>query len=160
MKPSAPSALKVVLDTQVLLRGAVARTASLTAKIYEAWRHGRFTLLLSEPILAEVEAVLGRPEVLEKLRLNPIEARALVALLQRRASFVHPAASIRRSRDPGDDKFLECAVAGPADYVVSADADLLSLREVHGIPIIDVPTIWQKMVEASDASEGSEGLGG
>jgi uncharacterized protein len=43
------------------------------------------------------------------------------------------------------DKFLECAVAGRADYVVSGDADLLSLREVQGIPIVDAPTFWQAL---------------
>ena len=80
MRPSEPSAPRVVLDTQVLLRGAVAKTESLTAKIYDAWRGGRFTLLLSDAILAEIEDVLGRPEVLEKLRLSPIEARGLITL--------------------------------------------------------------------------------
>jgi len=49
------------------------------------------------------------------------------------------------SRDPTDDKFLECAVAGGADYVVSADADLLNLREVRGIPILDAPTFWRRL---------------
>jgi hypothetical protein len=36
MTPSTPSELRVVLDTQVLLRGAMAKSASLTAKIYDA----------------------------------------------------------------------------------------------------------------------------
>ncbi len=147
MKPSEPSALRVVLDTQLLLRGAVAKTESLTARIYDAWRDGRFVLVLSESILTEIEAVLSRPEVLQKLRLSPIEARALVALLRRRAVLVTPMTSIRRSRDPADDKFLECAVAGGARYLVSADDDLLSLREVQGIPILDAPAFWQKLRE-------------
>ncbi len=147
MKPSKPSALRVVLDTQLLLRGAVAKTESLTARIYDAWRDGRFVLVLSESILTEIEAVLSRPEVLQKLRLSPIEARALVALLRRRAVLVTPMTSIRRSRDPADDKFLECAVAGGARYLVSADDDLLSLREVQGIPILDAPAFWQKLRE-------------
>jgi len=146
-RPSELPALRVVLDTQVLLRGAVARTESLTSKIYDAWREGRFTLLLSEPIAAEVEEVLLRPEVLQKLHLNPIEARALVTLVRRRALFVTPVTPIRQSRDPADDKFLECAVAGEADYIVSADHDLLSLTEVQGIPVLDVPTFWRKLVE-------------
>ena len=146
-RPSELPALRVVLDTQVLLRGAVARTESLTSKIYDAWRHGRFTLLLSEPIAAEVEEVLLRPEVLQKLHLNPIEARALVTLVRRQALFVTPVTPIRQSRDPADDKFLECAVAGEADYIVSADDDLLSLTEVQGIPVLDVPTFWRKLVE-------------
>lgn len=146
-RPSELPALRVVLDTQVLLRGAVARTESLTSKIYDAWREGRFTLLLSEPIAAEVEEVLLRPEVLQKLHLNPVEARALVTLIRRRALFVTPETPIRRSRDPADDKFLECAVAGEADYIVSGDHDLLSLIEVQGIPVLDVPTFWRKLVE-------------
>jgi len=80
---------------------------------------------------------LRRPDVLRKLQLTPIEARALVALVRRRAVAVTPTQAIRRSRDPGDDKFLECAVAGAADYVVSADADLLRLGAIEGIPILD-----------------------
>ncbi len=147
MRPSELPALRVVLDTQVLLRGAVARTESLTSKIYDAWREGRFTLLLSEPIAAEIEEVLLRPEVLQKLHLNPLEALALVTLVRRRALFVSPVTPIRQSRDPSDDKFLECAVAGEADYIVSADADLLSLREIQRIPVLDVPTFWRKLVK-------------
>jgi len=54
------------------------RTESLTARIYRAWRSDRFILLLSEPIVAEVENVLTRPQVLEKLRTGPIAARALL----------------------------------------------------------------------------------
>ena len=58
-----------------------------------------------------------------------------------------PTTAIRQSRDPADDKFLECAVAGDADYLVSADADLLTLRDVEGIPILDAPAFWEKLRE-------------
>ena len=67
--------------------------------------------------------------------------------LRRHAVLVHPDVTIRMSRDPTDDKFLECAVAGSADYVVSADTDLLSLHEAHGIPIVDTPTFWRRLAE-------------
>jgi predicted nucleic acid-binding protein len=60
---------------------------------------------------------------------------------------VQPDVTIRMSRDPTDDKFLECAGSGGADYVVSADADLLSLREVQGIPILDAPTFWRRLAD-------------
>jgi predicted nucleic acid-binding protein len=46
-------------------------------------------------------------------------------------------------------KFLECAVAGSADYVVSADADLLTLREVQTIPIVDAPTFWEALAPSA-----------
>lgn len=150
MRRCALSALKVVLDTQVLLRGAFAHTQSLTARIYEAWRAGEFVLLMSEPILAEVDDVTARPEVLRKLRVTPREARAALIRIRRRAALVRPNVTIRMSRDPTDDKFLECAVSGEADDIVSADADLLSVREVRGIPIVDVPDFWRKLSEPHD----------
>lgn len=131
----------------MLLRGALARTQSLTARLYEAWRADQFVLLVSEPILAEVDAVTARPELWRKLRVTPHEARAVPLRLRRRAVLVQPDVTIRMSRDPTDDKFLECAVAGGADYVVSADADLLSLRDVRGIPILDAPAFWHRLAE-------------
>lgn len=142
MTQSRPPDVRVVLDTQVLLRGAVAANNSLTAKIYEAWLDSRFELLLSEAILNEIERVLQRPEVLRKLRFTATEARALVLLVRRRGQLVAPTVRIRRSRDPDDDKFLECAVAGQAMCLVTADHDLLSLRDIEGIPIMDIPTFW------------------
>jgi len=87
-----------------------------------------------------------RPDVLRKLRVTPREARAVLVRLQRQATLVRSDVAIRMSRDPTDDKFLECAVSGEANYVVSAD-DLLSLREVRGIPILDIPTFWQRLSE-------------
>jgi putative PIN family toxin of toxin-antitoxin system len=137
--------LKAVLDTQIILRGAASPSTSITAQIYAAWNARRFDLLLSDPILHEVEDVLSRSEVLRKLRMTPIEAGALLELLRRGSTRITPTFAIRQSRDADDDKFLECAVAGGADYVVSADADLLSLREVRGIPIVDAPAFWQEL---------------
>lgn len=64
--------MRVVLDTQVLLRGAMAGNDSLTAKIFEAWLDARFDLLFSDATLNEIERVLQRPEVLRKLRFSVI----------------------------------------------------------------------------------------
>jgi uncharacterized protein len=152
VKPSEPSAPRVVLDTQVLLRGAAAKTDSLTGRIYDAWREGRFILLVSEPILEEIAGVLQRREVLQKLRLGALEARAVLALLRRRSVLVSPTTRIAQSRDPADDKFLECAVTGAAHYLVSADADLLSLDRVQGIPIVPPLTFWQRLRAESQDS--------
>ena len=44
------------------------------------------------------------------------------------------------SRDLKDDKFLATAQAGGVAYVVSADIDLLTLKEYNGIKIVDVPS--------------------
>jgi putative PIN family toxin of toxin-antitoxin system len=93
--------------------------------------------------LTEIELVTARADVLRKLRVTSRETRAVVLRIRRRAVRISPDVMIRMSRDPTDDKFLECAVSGRADYLVSADADLLSLGEVQSIPIVDAPTFWQ-----------------
>jgi putative PIN family toxin of toxin-antitoxin system len=87
--------------------------------------------------------------VLEKLRISPIAARALLVLLRRRTELVQPTVTRHLSRDPGDDKFLECAVAGRADDIVSADADLLTLSATQEIPILDAPNFWGRRQRAS-----------
>ena len=141
--------LTAVLDTQVIRRGATSARLTVAARIYEAGDAGRFTLLLSGPILEEIEDVVSRPEVRRCLRMTSVEAAALIELLGRRSSVVTPTVRIARSRDPNDDKFLECAVAGRADYVVSADADLLTLGKVQDIPIVDVPTFWEALARSA-----------
>lgn len=55
----------------------------------------------------------------------------LVAITQR----------IAACRDPTDDKFLELAVNGRADAIVTGDADLLALNPFRGIPIV-TPAIF------------------
>jgi len=45
-------------------------------------------------------------------------------------------------RDKDDIKFLECAVSGMADYIVSGDDDLLSVGEIEGIKICRQKNLW------------------
>jgi putative PIN family toxin of toxin-antitoxin system len=139
--------LCVVLDTQLLLRGATARRATLNKKVYQAWVRGEYDLLLSQETLDEILRVLADAEVVRKLRVTDEILVSTAILLTAKAKFVNVTRKITVCRDPHDDKFLECAVAGKADYVVSADEDLLSLRIFEGIPIVNLPTFWRKLQE-------------
>jgi putative PIN family toxin of toxin-antitoxin system len=57
-----------------------------------------------------------------------LEAQAEIARPTRRVDAV--------SRDPDDNRVLEAAIAGHADYIVTRDGDLLDLQEFEGIPIV------------------------
>jgi len=78
--------LCVVLDTQLLLRGATARRASLSRKVYHAWVRGEYELLLSQEILTEILRVLADAEVRRKLRITDEILLGTAALLMARGS--------------------------------------------------------------------------
>ena len=56
-------------------------------------------------------------------------------VLVKRSAFVEPEEEIRACRDPKDNKFLELAVSGEAQCIVTGDADLLILHPFRGIDI-------------------------
>lgn len=131
-----------VLDSQIILRGASLHYVQLHSKDLRGLERQSFHPATLRTDSCEVEGVLIRPEVLRKPRMTPVDAAARLEFLRRRSTVVTPAVRIARSRDPDDDKFLECAVAGGADYIVSAGADLLSLGEVQSTPIVEPPMFW------------------
>jgi uncharacterized protein len=61
---------------------------------------------------------------------------ALASILALRGDLVMIGERIRVCRDPNDDFLIETAVAGGADYLVTGDEDLLSLKEYRGVPIV------------------------
>jgi putative PIN family toxin of toxin-antitoxin system len=64
------------------------------------------------------------------------DARAWLHRLMASAELVANTERITACRDPTDDKFLELAVNGRADMIISGDNDLLDLNPFRGIPII------------------------
>src|SRR5713101_7936073 len=74
-------------------------------------------LYVTEAVLAEYRKVISRPEL--KIRRGPREQ--LLQLVKNRAQLVSPAHALQVAKDPGDDKFLECADAARADYLVTGN---------------------------------------
>ncbi|MBL8133918.1 MAG: putative toxin-antitoxin system toxin component, PIN family [Anaerolineae bacterium] len=61
------------------------------------------------------------------------------------AEFITISSSVRICRDPKDDKFLELAVNGMADYLISGDDDLLDLNPFEGISIVSPREFLDRM---------------
>jgi putative PIN family toxin of toxin-antitoxin system len=124
--------LRFVLDTNVvvsalLLAGSLPRQAFDKALI-------EGTILVSFTVLAELAEVLGRKQF-DKYLLEEERTQFLVSLLKR-AELFEPVEKITECRDSNDNKFLELAVSGKADCIVSGDDDLLVLSPFRGIQII------------------------
>lgn len=127
--------MRAVVDTNVLVAGLI-RPRGAPGEVLRRLRDAHFVAIVSRPLLEKLEAVLARPWLREKYEVHDRDVEALLRLLVLRAELVTPTVPIRRCRDPHDDSFLEAAVAGAADRIVSGDADLLSLDRHAGIAIV------------------------
>jgi len=122
--------MRVVVDTNIIVSGYLG--GSLEA-IIVAWKSGKFSLVVSAAIVEEYLTVLKRP----KFKIERTELDDFSALLLDKAEFVIPLENIDAiSADPSDNKFLEAAIAGKVNLIVSGDGHLLELETFHDIPII------------------------
>jgi len=121
---------RVVLDTNILVSSVLGSTLDF---IMSMWLEGDFTLVVSDEIIGEYLDVLNRP----KLHLDESIIDRITAYLVLFAEHVIPEEAIQIiETGPSDDKFLEAAIAGKADCIVSGDEHLLTLRKFRSIPIL------------------------
>jgi len=126
------SSPRCVFDTNVLVSALLFDHSRPAQAFFAALHAGE--VLVSADAIVELNNVLGR-EKFARYVSEEERARFLHSLL-REARLVEVREKVRVCRDPKDDKFLELAVNGGADYIVSGDEDLLSLNPFRGIPIL------------------------
>src|SRR3990167_6858558 len=126
--------IKAVIDTNVLVSSLIGKTKSNPREIIDRFKKNRFFLVLSPPLLRELEEVLKEPEF--KSIINEDEADTLIGLIRIRGLFVIPAHKVNICRDIHDNKILEAASKADANFIVSGDKDLLTLKSFQSIPII------------------------
>ena len=80
--------------------------------------------------------MLYRPRVRRRIRLSDRALSEFLIGLNEAAVLVTPADEIAVSRDADDNRVIEAAVAGAADYIVTGDGDLLALASHAGIRIL------------------------
>jgi uncharacterized protein len=128
--------MRVVLDTNVLVSRFLS-PRGVAAEIFNRWSQELFELVVSEPILAEYAQVLRYEKVRTRHRMSDTEITDIMSDLRRYAVLVEPEQTPRVVKDdPDDDRFLSCAVAGGAEYIVSGDVHLLTLRAYQDIQIL------------------------
>jgi len=133
--------VRVVLDTNVLLAAFAARglCEALVAACLQS--HEIHEIVLSEHILGELAEHLSG-----KLKMPARQAREIVELVREHADIVEPAelpADI--CRDPDDVPVLGTAVAGNVEALVTGDAELLKLGEIHDVPILSPRGFYDRL---------------
>ena len=123
---------RVVVDTNVFV-SQLLRFDSAPGRAAEKATHTA-VLLVSLPTMNELA------DILAKAKFDPYvtrEQRAqFIRLIANTAEFVPVIHRVRECRDPKDDKFLEVALNGRADLIITGDADLLALHPWREIAIL------------------------
>ena len=121
---------RVVLDSNVIVSGL--GWSGPPARILDAALEGRLVLVTSPPLLAELRRVLGYPKLARVID----GAQQLVDLVEASSVAVLPTRVLAVVSDESDNRVLEAAVEGAADYIVSGDDHLLGLGTFQRIPVL------------------------
>jgi putative PIN family toxin of toxin-antitoxin system len=124
--------IRVVLDTNVLI-SALLFKGELT-RMVGLWQRGKMIPIISKETFDELRTVLEYP----KFSLSRAEIKSLIE--QEILPFfevVNVSKHVKGAcRDPGDDKFISCAISANADYIVTGDKDLSDLKKYQSVRII------------------------
>src|SRR5436853_6345705 len=111
--------MRVVVDTNVIVSRSISNKGA-SALIFDLWLQGAFDLVVSEDILAEYRRALGYERTRKRHGYTPSQIDQFVADIRNAAMLVTAGEPLEVVQDdPDDNKILECAIAGDADYIVS-----------------------------------------
>ena len=139
--------MRVVLDTNAVVSALL--FSGISSELVSLWQKDLMTLLLSREMLDEYLRVFSYP----KFELTEEEIKELIhEEIPPYAEVVKPKRRLRVvQRDPSDDKFIECAVAGKARVIISGDKDLLSLGRYRQIRILSPAKFLADNAELRDS---------
>jgi putative PIN family toxin of toxin-antitoxin system len=106
----------VVLDTNMIVAAVLTR-GGFEAHAVDLVAAHKVVMFVTEEIMLEYEGVLRRP----RLRLAPRVVDGLLNLIANLAVVVRPSTTITASPDEDDNRFLECAEASGAHYLVTGN---------------------------------------
>ena len=124
--------LRLVIDTNILISGLMS-VNSLPQQVFD-YATSQAILLMSDEVQSEIENVISRPKLQKYITLE--RRTKFLSELSQQVERVTINQQIRACRDPKDDKFLDLAVCGEANYIITGDTDLLDLHPFQNISII------------------------
>ena len=126
--------MRIVIDTNVLISAIF--WAGRPKLLLNSVRRGEITFLTSDTLLTELKEVLTSKD--KPFRISPGEADQIINHLKHIAEIVDTSCIVAVCRDEDDNRVLECALDGSAEYIITGDKDLLDLKTFKGIKIVNV----------------------
>lgn len=140
---------RATFDTNIFVRSLIQKD-NLANYLISLWLDSRFIFVLSQAIVDEVQDVLLRPALMRELQYTRTAAMRLINLLPQ-ANIVEVPSSVELCRDSKDDKFIDCAISGRVQFLVSYDKDLVDDAELKralfefGVEVIEPPNFLKEI---------------
>jgi uncharacterized protein len=139
--------IRAVLDANVLVSGIL--TEGIPRSILRAWRCGYFHLIASQATLDESGRVLRYPKIARRHHWSEAEIRAFMESLEALAILKPGKLRLNVVKvDPSDNRYLECAIEGKADSLVTGDRHLLELGVYRQVEVL-TPREFVKLLAAT-----------
>jgi uncharacterized protein len=144
--------IDVVLDVNVLISAFLAELG-IPRRLIQQWRAERFSVVISEGMLAELEEKLHLPRIARRHHVTEDGIAAFKDLLLSQAKWVgvRPEEIAPVTGDPEDDYVLATARKHRVPYLVTGDKLLLQLRQYEGVAVVS-PREFQEILNKSSAS--------
>ena len=123
---------RIVADTNLLVSRLLLPQSLPAQAVRKAVDEGQ--LVVSDATLGELADVLSRAKFDPYVSLE--DRQDFIRVLNRVAERIIVTAPIKACRDPKDDKFLEVALNGEANLILTGDRDLLALHPFRGVDIL------------------------
>ena len=129
--------LKIVLDTNVWISGLI--WGGRPAEIITAAEDNRLSILISEEIIAEISRVLNYPKLKDAYQPTGLNREDLIETIIKIGKIVKVMKKLNVVHEhPADNKFIECAWASKANYLVSGDKHVLRINAYKKTKILTV----------------------
>ncbi len=126
--------VRVVLDANVLVSAMISPRGA-PARVVALWEEGAIGVAMSPATWEALRRVVAYPKL--QRFLDPELVERLLRHLKAHVVWVEPGATIAIiDRDPTDNRYLECAVAAGASFLITGDEHLLALGSYAGIQIL------------------------
>ena len=135
--------MRLVLDTNIIISALLWNGAP--RKILELLLTLDIILFTSPPILDELRDVLSRPKLSRQISRRGLSTDQLIDEYRLTAILVSPQPIPRTAPDPDDDVILATATAAQANYLITGDKPLLSLRTHACFEILTVGDFLAKL---------------
>ena len=133
---------KIVLDTNVIVSALIQQKGYSALIVNDLVLSKKVKLCLSKEVWEEYIDVLNRDKF-SKISSFKSKAAIVLSKIEELASFFVPTLKIRVIMDVSDNKFLELAIIGKAEYVITGNKNDFTMSEYKGIKIVTPKEYWE-----------------